>query len=421
MPWRLPSITILQIGDVHYREAVAASTVDRKDRRFPVRILNQVVPHPLRSVIEAIVRRKQALIDSGNVVALAIMGDLATGSSADQSDEYSDCVKYLVQSLNIPTLADTTHVEVGNHDVDWSAIDPLDLFRKFEMAEGAWASHGLPVLASRSPKITPMRTAGSQVTMFSINSSIGCGEQRYLPDKAIDAIHRAIRSGLGTIADFGVEWEQLDTPAIMDSDLDTVCTQIRALGQGVQPVVLAHHNLLPQHLTLAKLYGELVGGGAVRARLAACDRSVLFLHGHVHDDVIEIIDQKHPGVGRLVAIASPLITTGFNEIEIQFTRHGVPAGCEITHYRSHNGDVRHREPFRISLITDAPAWGAFADVLAPLVPDITLLFDRLRAQLNPPTPQRAHLAERLLEAEWRGLVVIQNRSQQYKHWRVSLQ
>ena len=61
----------------------------------------------------------------------------------------------------------------------------------------------------------------------------------------------------------------------------------------VLSVIVAHHNLLPQRLPRLAPYTELVNGGALRASLGELGKPVLYLHGHIHEDPIEIL--RSPG------------------------------------------------------------------------------------------------------------------------------
>jgi hypothetical protein len=79
------------------------------------------------------------------------------------------------------------------------------------------------------------------------------------------------------------------------------------------------------------------------------DRPVIYLHGHIHQDPIELIQVPDGTV--VVSVAAPEITSGFNVIEIVYTRTMLPLACRVAKWRfDQAGYLRSLKPISISLI-----------------------------------------------------------------------
>jgi hypothetical protein len=114
-------------------------------------------------------------------------------------------------------------------------------------------------------------------------------------------------------------------------------------------VVAAHHNLLPQRLTRIAPYTELVNSGAVRASLMEAKRPILYLHGHIHTNPVEVLSM--PSGDALVCISAPLAEAGFNILEIVFTRAGIPlVGHVIPWTFDQSGNLRQSPRLTVPLI-----------------------------------------------------------------------
>lgn len=107
-------------------------------------------------------------------------------------------------------------------------------------------------------------------------------------------------------------------------------------------VIAAHHNLLPQRLTRLAPYTELVNSGTLRASLMAAGRPVIYLHGHIHEDPIEIMAM--PAGQAVISISAPAAEDGFNLLEFNFTRSGLPLSCHINPWRFNAAGILHRAP-----------------------------------------------------------------------------
>jgi hypothetical protein len=124
---------------------------------------------------------------------------------------------------------------------------------------------------------------------------------------------------------------QLDTPAFSEASLNGLLQGAES-GAGTDLLmVCAHHNLLPQRLTRLAPYTELVNSGAIRGSLIELQRPVVYLHGHIHEDPVEVLLQ--PGSYPLVCISAPEASQGFNLLETLYTKDGIPLSIHIVPWR----------------------------------------------------------------------------------------
>ena len=154
-------------------------------------------------------------------------------------------------------------------------------------------------------------------------------------------------------------YEDIDTPIFTEDDIDEVIEHIESAEKQYLPIILTHHNLLPQKRPRIAMYTELINSGYFRERLENLNRTIIYLHGHVHDNPIEIIQSGKHKHAKIICISAPLLFPntefeskkfGFNGINIIFGTHGIPLGCKITRYRISEG-VDKKEEERIRFIS----------------------------------------------------------------------
>lgn len=418
---------VLQLGDVHYPDACSATDLlDWKDKGVPEPLISAIAPDPLANVVKALLR----IIDEAPVDAMLICGDLTSrGSLAG----YTRCVEYLTRTLRIADplrwSQDRVHAVPGNHDVDRTLCDlhQTDAHRKFQPLADVWAAVDLPILAT-ALRHTSIERDGCRVDTFSMNSCIGCGETRRLPDRIRAELHRLLEPHIAqadVAGAFALVGEQLDTPAFNEPDVTELVGELAKIPPTSLPIVLTHHNLLPQPLLRIEIYTELLNAGMARHRLSGCGRPLLYLHGHIHTDPIEIVLQPGPEPGRLVSISAPELRAGFNLIDVEFGRKGVPLGCVVTPYRvQQHGGVIHSSPVRLPF-HDSWHAHAFADDLISEVGSATtatyLRFEdvlravRTKTGVNSPA---ARIADAILEGEWLGWFQVLDRDATHSHWQI---
>ena len=419
-------LKLIQVGDIHYPDAARDSAlVDNKDPGFPEAIVDQIIAKPLQQVSKKI----QQLHVNEDIAAILFCGDLTTRGDLPG---YEKCIKYLVEALRIMDCnawpANTVHVVPGNHDVDHSAVAPRanDPFAKFDLLVNAWAPYSNDILPIRSYRKTDVSRSGCTVVMFSLNSCLGCGEWRQrlmpagLPDDLATALHTYMSSD-------DVQYERLDTPAFRQDDIDSVAAVAEELPSSSIPIVIAHHNILPQAVPRIANYTEVINAGLVRGRFAQCRRPIIYCHGHIHDDPVEHLSHpsEHPNDSRsFVAVSAPLINDGFNVIGIHFSRSQHAIGCEIDRYRlDRSGCVqRSQAPLRVPFYDPSRALAdnlvdrSVAAMLRRLPQTTTnyVRFDELRG-----SRRSSAMRDLLLEAEWLGLVRIASRDKDPGVWQVA--
>lgn len=416
------SLSFLQIGDVHLPEFRDKRMADVKDSGFPQELIEKIAPTRLQEVIRSII----TLIESRPETkpnALLISGDL---SSKGVLTEYQKCVEYLHTSMRLGESSfwnhDQIHVVPGNHDVDRAAISAGEpVLQKFEPLQKVWESYGLPILTYDAPRHTSVISGGGSADIFSLNSCLGCGAAEYLPAKI-----RAQLSAILNPEDFQLKGIQLDTPAFDSSALATITSDIESLTSTTLPIVLSHHNILPQAEPRVELYTEAINSGLVRSQLSQLKRPVLYCHGHLHKDPVEIITSPESKQGRLICISAPLLSDGFNLITVQFARSKMPLGCIIRRFRLHDDcKVRELEPVRV------PLWGTRdqiriateeVDLVSSCINNTSLRFRQLKEQVclsDGSTMEEIALMDILLELEWAGSISIHNKAQASRHWQIS--
>lgn len=414
----MKDFTILQVGDLHYDDLRNAELdVDVKDRGLSDSIRESLGPHVLQAVMKPMVEQLE-LSD-----AVMITGDL---SSYGNYAVYVEAVSYLNVAFALPDRSpDTLHAVVGNHDVDRELIgtgerELREILAKFAPLTVAWQDHAVPILAPDAVRATALEDGKVGIELFSLNSCIGCGEyrERVLDAKLERELRKRVRAGDKAARD--TLFEQLDSPMFLDEHITEVAATVRSMPATHVPMVLAHHNVLPQFQPRLQIYTEMINSGAVRARLGGCGRAVIYLHGHIHDDPVEVIDQYHPHTGRLIAISAPQVHRGFNVIKITFGQRDLPLGTTVIPWRYRYGEVRPEQAVRISLRRrDQENHEATPEILAVVARHSQLRYSRFLEDyrdLYGDNRTEDDLQQALIEADWAGLVMIDNRDASPGQW-----
>ena len=422
----MKAIKLIQIGDIHYPDHKGSVFGDIKDDGAPAGLVAAMAPPKLPTVMKRItdVARRES------VDGVLLCGDLTSRGDLAQ---YEECVTYVQKALDLANPSswqpDAVHVVPGNHDVNRLHCDPdgKDLKVKFDPLIQPWRKIGLPILPIDGIRATPLELAGRALRLVSINSCMGCGERRHLPESIRDDLE-AVLSRYSVTADptaaFALLGEQLDTPAFTHRDVDDLIADISALENTCLPIVLAHHNLLPQALLRVDLYTELLNSGLTRSRLTSCNRPVIYCHGHVHADPVEqIVDQRHP-LGKVTAISAPELVEGFNLLAIYFATNDIPIGCEIMEYRTKShGGVDLKDTIRVPLVGSEGASQCANDDLRHFVRITTGerqrfddLWNKFKSDIR--TVYRQTIRDLLVEAEWLSLVEIDDRDLPFQNWKI---
>lgn len=411
----MKAIQLLQLGDVHYPEYRKESMIDAKDRAFPQGLQELTQLNPLQAVMRRIGKLEADFI--------LLCGDITTRGDVGQ---YDDGLAYLFQNLDLNKRdPDSLHAVPGNHDVERAKVDPTgaDLYAKFGSFASLWASRGLPILTVDGPRKTTFSRGPVHATVISLNSALGCGEQ-YYPSEIRNEMRELLRHyEAQTTLDrsFAISGQSLDTPLICQPDIEAACEMIRAQDAASIAVVLAHHNLLPQATPRIALYSELLNGGLVRSRLSSLGKAVIYCHGHIHENPIEIIQDPRSAKSRLICVAAPALARGFNRLTLEYSAERVPLGCTIECFRLNETDASlHPETFRIPLQSASDRLKYRTSKLEAMLSFVPakggIRSGELSSSLGK-TSTKA-LGELLREAEWLGFLRIDDRDDKPEYWQI---
>lgn len=350
--WNLTTHRILQIGDVHYPQwGDFQVDVDLKDESLPESLVSTIARDPIQTVLREISR----LVHSQVYDAIALMGDI---TSWGRYRGFETALKVITPLIDVRQQINSGKIFIavpGNHDVDRKrALTSTSLEDKFLPLQEALEKKGWPRFPVRGFNRYSYPLKNEKFVVYALNSCLGCGERRRLPSSIQNQVTKLIRGTGKASADKTVleqVYEQLDTPAFDEQAIQTMVDDISRLSPSVLPIVVAHHNLLPQATPRIGLYGELINGGQFRRQLLQAGRTILYLHGHIHEDPIEVITSPAHEGGRIVSISAPQLGDGFNEIEFYSrSRKGI-LGCRVHRIRIRPGSgLRREKSFDIGLV-----------------------------------------------------------------------
>jgi len=345
-------LVIFQLGDVHMPEFNALKTeVDSHDKREPGNIgasLELPLPHAIKeALVEALMSEPAAVV--------AICGDL---TSRGDRVEYANAASYLAKILHDPRLDSPTpthriHVVPGNHDIAFKADQKFVSFddvSRFGPLRATCIEQGLGDVLALDFRETNHAAGAGNVKIMSVNTARGAGASRVANAVVSDPLLNAALEGMtpervGEIIDIQADdsHEVLDIPFLHPEDIKKIAVAVGRADPRVLPVVIGHHGLLPQHTPRLNPYTEMANAGQARRELSKLDRPVIYLHGHIHQDVIETVMFPKPslapgGIPPLVVISAPLLSDGFNKIIVRFDGSGTALGVKITKFRINHGD-----------------------------------------------------------------------------------
>lgn len=346
----LPRIRVLQVGDLHL--PTAAKTMrsgDQKDRTFSVGLRNKISRQPIKVVF----KKLYGLLESSAINGILFMGDL---TDYGQIAGYKSGVSYVANALQLGRgrrhEALVAGIVPGNHDINRELAKEPSMTAKFAPLNAALAQVGLGTLPVERSTTTAISVGGAECDLVLMNSCWGCGASEYIPEEFRQSVGAAIEAALAVGGPKVVKAyydRQFDTPAFSDTSIAELLDLTTSLSSDRLIMVAAHHNLLPQRLTRIAPYTELVNSGAVRASLMEARRPILYLHGHIHTDPVEVLSM--PGGDAVVCISAPAAEAGFNVLEIVFTRAGIPlVGHVIPWAFDQSGNLRQSPRLTVPLI-----------------------------------------------------------------------
>lgn len=416
----LVRMKLVQVGDLHLPlTASERRNVDDKDKAFPSHLKKAISASPTKTVFKKLYQ----LIQSKEYDAVLFMGDL---TDKGHLRHYSGAVKFLAQSLQIGKGRRNESQQVGfvpgNHDINRELSKFPDLRKKFEPLNESLNSAGLPTLPVSSEVELTVSRGPANTKIILMNSCWGCGAREFIPDMFRETIGDAINTKMGA----GGEKElsqyynrQLDTPAFSNDSVTRVHQARLSTPEDTLEVYVAHHNLLPQRLTRLAPYTELVNSGAMRATLTSGSKPTIYLHGHIHEDPVEVV--RTPNGANLISISAPMSSDGFNIIEFVFTESGLPLSCIITPWRFNQAGI-----FGSTATIPIPLFAGRRRSRSSSVPNL-LIFILERQSVywsdiegRMPTfyqdQTEAHLIEGIETLKADSLIVVDNYTMSPKNW-----
>jgi hypothetical protein len=346
----LPCIRILQVGDLHLPSAAtAARSADQKDRTFSVELRNVISHQPIKVVF----KKLYGLLETSTIDGILFMGDL---TDYGKIGGYRGGARYMANALQLGQgrrhEALFAGIVPGNHDIDRELAKQPSMIAKFAPLNEALAQVGLGALPAERSSTREVSVGGAECYIVLMNSCWGCGALEYIPEEFRQSVGMAIEAALASGDPAVIEAyydRQFDTPAFSDTSVAELLDLTTALSHNRLIVVVAHHNLLPQRLTRIAPYTELVNSGAVRASLMEARRPILYLHGHIHTNPVEVLSM--PGGDAVVCISAPAAAAGFNILELVFTRAGIPLAAHVIPWAfDQSGNLRPSPRLTVPLI-----------------------------------------------------------------------
>lgn len=349
------SVRILQIGDIHLPEwPTEHSPIDDKDKNFSREIKADLVNQPLRSIL----KRINELAASSSIDAAVCVGDFTTRGATNQIRPAVEIMHHLLTDHYAPRPTAKFAVP-GNHDV--SKTDALEKgpIEKFHPLESALSDFGWPPPPIDDCLRYQIETAdGLRLPIHLLNSSIGSWSTHLLPTSIADQINNADPSGQAISLNqdetearhaLGLSqskpyssiedqvYDQMDTPYFPASALETLKGYMEETDDDTV-LVVAHHNLLPQTIPRITHYSELLNAGQVRRFFQNANKTVIYLHGHIHDDPVERVAKISAQVNQnndaeIISISAPVVWNGFNELCLFFDEDGKIFLIRVTEYR----------------------------------------------------------------------------------------
>lgn len=322
----------MHIGDIHFncRDTEVSST-DDKDKGYPKLLKDISIERPYKIIVEDL---QKEISKSPELILMS--GDLSTCGKIDGYRECLDFIKDCIPSIYFGSK-DKLFLAPGNHDVDRRRVSEDSLFPKFDLILGALREKQFPLIPINQNIISEIKKSYGNLIIILINSCLGCGEKRYYHDLA---------EFVPKIFELNKDYENIDTPIFQIEDIKSMIDFIKSKDKSYLPIILTHHNLLTMRKLRFAMYTELINSGYLRDQLLSLKRPVLYLHGHVHDNPVEIIQSPSSKDSKIICISAPLLLPlknvgdnklGFNKVKIIFNQNQKPLGCEIDLFEYENG------------------------------------------------------------------------------------
>jgi len=399
---------LLQLGDIHYPDWPNTSlNVDLKDKHIPTIIL-AVSRSRAKTLLSSLI----STLTNDDYDFIFQVGDLTNNGN---QNAYRTCLRHLSYLVRRRYLNDTTKgciITPGNHDVDRRIAAKHGIDAKFRPLQDMVIAEGWPAFPIAGICARENATQQPTIVAINLNTSLGCGEIRRSP---------AQKSGRGRSR--RVE-EVIDSPAIHAQALEELAECLAKQPTTVLPVLLGHHNLLPAAHARVAPYTELLNSGALRSVITKSDRPVIYLHGHIHADPIEVVADPYRSNGMLISISAPALIDGFNVIEITSDDAGRPRLCRIEKRRTCERGVTVESFIDIPLQRNAVAVDVSQSVLIRqcVLGRARQLWRAVRNQIKQAHPEQLTESDRLdaavRELYYSQQIHVHNPREPLEHWMI---
>ncbi|MEQ1670881.1 MAG: metallophosphoesterase [Hyphomicrobium sp.] len=328
------------VGDIHYPISKLDTILDQK-LSAPESLKDALGTTRLALVIRDIIS-EHARAPFDNIL---FVGDFTNqGDSAG----FEDCLRYFsdaLKHLSIPLVG-----VPGNHDQQ-TPQKFIDNDTKFDTFKTALRTGGNLIdisfdAFSEQSKYYPAGNVG----LYALNSCIGCRDLWDSPSKRQLADYleaNAVKVPSDQL------YEYFDAPYIAESALAELAECIQR-SKIALPIVLCHHGVLSQRVARVAIFPEMLNSGHARDLLSRIDQPVVLIHGHTHDDTLEVLanPKNYSQVG-LVAISAPYATTGYCRLRIPLNDSGHPIAVNVVQRALNNTAMTEKQPIIIKLYDKA--------------------------------------------------------------------
>ena len=324
----MKKISFIHIGDIHCGIIDPyLGEIDVQDSTFPLDFLNIGREENKYSIIK---RRLISELRANSYRFICFSGDL---SNKGEQKNYEKCIlffsKHIPKQICAADSPKRIFIVPGNHDIA-EAENVNDSCKKFEPIVKILQKYGFPTIPINDAIIEEMfeKDAGN-VLICALNSCI---------------LSRTKNQTSGEVVDY---------PKILDTDikkLQIAIKQLNANGKNFCLLILSHHNLLPQKIPRIKQYAELLNAGNFRESLLSFNIPILYLHGHIHDNPVEVISCPVHLNSKLVLSSAPLLLPtkenggknkfGYAKIDILYSDDQIPLGCQLNFITNNEDDEK---------------------------------------------------------------------------------
>lgn len=421
-------LRLIHLGDLHHGASPSGpSPIDDKDSAVSRSLVSMITSDPLEdSLRAAILMAKNEPCD-----AVVAMGDIV---DKGRKELYLRGLHLLLDAFVADdALRSKTVVLPGNHDINREDA-LIGILEKFKHINAALSQMGLPIVETDRALMMLLTRGASSAALFALNSCVGCGERRSLPERIGTDIERLISARIGTVSSGSFVfpdmltqyYEQLDTPAFSDPAINSLQELASQHDVNNSPVfiVAAHHNLLPQAQPRIAPYSELINGGQMRNLLLEFQRPVIYLHGHTHTTPIEIVHHPTLDSSLLISISAPDLRSGFNVLEILFNKDGRAFGCRVRPFRiTGGGKPTEQAPIQIPFYRhvqqamsklNGAIIGTIYDSQNPMYwPDLVEALNEAEITVSD-----IDLEQAVRELSWNRFLTLQNEGAPHRQWRL---